>query len=75
MDVAERAMVSRPGAGPARLPGQDDIQEVLMSAEAAFQLVPEWIRYYGGFADKIEGRVATLQGGSRCTVTLRCRLT
>jgi hypothetical protein len=41
-----------------------------MSAEAAFQLVPEWIRYYGGFADKIEGRVATLQGGSRCTVTL-----
>ena len=32
------------------------------TAEASFQLVPEWIRYYAGFADKIEGRVATSFG-------------
>jgi aldehyde dehydrogenase (NAD+) len=32
------------------------------TAQAAFQLVPEWFRYYAGFADKIEGRVATSFG-------------
>jgi aldehyde dehydrogenase (NAD+) len=32
------------------------------TAEASFQLVPEWIRYYAGFTDKIEGRVATSFG-------------
>jgi aldehyde dehydrogenase (NAD+) len=32
------------------------------TAELSFQLVPEWIRYYAGFADKIEGRVATAFG-------------